>query len=55
MGGAMITVEGKSKKDCARKLGSKLNEAHQMGLRKEGETLYTKKDGKLLAMCVVHS
>ncbi len=55
MGKAVITVEGKSKKDCARKLGRQINDARKLGLHKEGETLFTIATSKVTAMCVVES
>ncbi|MFA5152941.1 MAG: hypothetical protein WC554_10300 [Clostridia bacterium] len=55
MGKALIKVEGKSKKDCARKLGRQINEARKLGMRKGGETLYMVSTGKVTATCIVES
>jgi hypothetical protein len=55
MGQCPLIAEGKTKKQAGKELSRKLNDALEMGMHKDGETIYQAKDGKIVAMCCVHS
>ena len=50
-----LFAEGNTKKHAARELNRKLHGAEEMGLFKDGKTCFAAKDGKIVAMCSVHS
>lgn len=55
MAQVMLQAEGKTKKQAARELSRHINLAREMNLYKDGRTAYMAKDGKILAVCCVHS
>ena len=51
-----LQAEGNTKKHAVRELNRKLTHAEQaFGVFKDGKTLFTARNGKVVAVCCVHS